>query len=38
MEDQRKKDIYAVCVEFDVIICEDDPYCRYISNHDSEND
>ncbi|KDR83779.1 hypothetical protein GALMADRAFT_110657 [Galerina marginata CBS 339.88] len=26
MEAQRKKEIYKVCVEFDVIIVEDDPY------------
>ncbi|KAG8864615.1 hypothetical protein FRB96_005119 [Tulasnella sp. 330] len=23
---QRKKDIYEVCVKYDIIICEDDPY------------
>ena len=23
---QRKKDIYAICVEYDIIIGEDDPY------------
>jgi len=23
---QRKKEIYGICVKYDVIICEDDPY------------
>lgn len=23
---QRKKEIYEICVKYDVIICEDDPY------------
>lgn len=27
MQAQRRSDIYDVCVKYDVIICEDDPYC-----------
>ncbi|RDW85519.1 hypothetical protein BP5796_03844 [Coleophoma crateriformis] len=27
MRAQRRKDIYDICVKYDVIICEDDPYC-----------
>lgn len=26
MDEKRKKAIYKVCVEYDVVICEDDPY------------